>query len=228
MRLDYFLAHTTSWSRKEAKRFIAKGKIRVNGDVVTKPNASVTEDCKVESHGEVILWRKEKYFALYKPADYVSALEDSESPVLIDLIEPEERKNLKIVGRLDKDTTGLIFLTTDGQWLHRITSPKHDCYKTYRVYCADPISEANCKSLETGVMLNGEDLPTSPAKVERVSDTEILLSIKEGKYHQVKRMLAAVGNRVEKLHREAISDVNLDGLQEGQYRILTEDEIFQF
>ncbi|TDO98675.1 pseudouridine synthase [Marinomonas balearica] len=228
MRLDYFLAHTTSWSRKDAKRFIAKGKIRVNGEVVTKPNTPVTEECNVESHGETIQWRKEKYFALYKPANYVSALEDSESPVVIDLIDPEERKNLKIVGRLDKDTTGLIFLTTDGQWLHRITSPKHDCFKTYRVECADVIEESECRALESGVMLNGEEHPTSPAKVVKLSDKEILLSIKEGKYHQVKRMLASVGNKVEKLHRESISDVNLDGLEEGQYRMLTEEEINQF
>jgi len=148
---------------------------------------------------------------------------------VIDLLGTHLGQPLKVVGRLDKDTTGLLLLTTDGQWLHRITSPKSVCQKRYRMTLAEPIDDHALKQLEEGVMLNGEQVPTLPAKAQRIAEAEIFLTIQEGKYHQVKRMLAAVGNRFETLHRDQIGSLVLDeGLQPGEFRELTKDEVAYF
>ena len=136
---------------------------------------------------------------------------------------------LHCAGRLDLDTTGLLLVTDDGQWSHRITSPRHECAKTYRAWLADPVEPAVIEQFASGVQLRGERQLTRPAELELVTPTEALLTIHEGKYHQVKRMFAAVGNKVIRLHRERVGSLALGSdLAPGQYRALTPDEIAAF
>jgi 16S rRNA pseudouridine516 synthase len=133
---------------------------------------------------------------------------------------------LHFAGRLDVDTTGLVLLTDDGKWSHRITSPKHKCDKTYYVWLADPVGEDYAERFKQGIELRNEREATLPAKLDVITEHEVRLTIREGKYHQVKRMFAALGNKVEALHRERIGDIVLDEeLEPGEYRYLTEQEI---
>ncbi|MFT2109524.1 pseudouridine synthase [Marinomonas sp. 2405UD68-3] len=226
MRLDYYLSHAQGLSRKDAKINIKKNKVQVNGVVVKKANHQVLESDQIMLGDIVIEWPSDRYYMMNKPADLVCANQDAEQTTVMTLLPEHLHKGLNIVGRLDKDTTGLLLLTTDGQWLHRITSPKHECSKTYLVHLDSVMSEQAVSELTQGVMLNGESVSTLPATVEVVTETCIRLTIKEGKYHQVKRMLAAVGNHVVSLHREGIGGVELDSeLAVGEFRELTLEEI---
>jgi len=229
LRLDFYLSHVTDLARKAAKIAASKGRVTVNGVVVKKANYTVQEGDQICLDDALLAWPSEGYYLLHKPAGYVCATEDSDHPTVLDLLPSHLGQALKIVGRLDKDTTGLLLLTTDGQWLHRITSPRNACNKRYRMMLADPISDEELKQLEEGVMFNGETQPTLPAIAERISECDIYLTIQEGKYHQVKRMLAAVGNKVEELHRDQIGPLKLDAdMPAGEFRELTEEEVAYF
>ena len=229
MRLDFYLSHVTDLARKASKIAASKGRVTVNGVVVKKANYTVQEGDQICLDETLLEWPSEGYYVLHKPAGYVCATEDPDHPTVIDLLPSHLGQDLKIVGRLDKDTTGLLLLTTDGQWLHRITSPRNACNKRYRIMLADPITDDALKQLEEGVMLHGEPQPTLPAVAERISECEIYLTIQEGKYHQVKRMMAAVGNKVEELHRDQIGPLCLDeDIEPGQFRTLTDDEVAYF
>lgn len=225
MRLDYYLAHAANLSRKEAKIAIAKGRVLVNGESKLKANTGVTDSCDVILDKKPLSFQQNRYYMMHKPEGVVCALQDDEHSVVLDLLPNEIKKELKVVGRLDKDTTGLLLLTTDGQWLHKITSPKHDCPKTYLVDLADKIEQDAVNALEQGVLLNGEIDLTKPAKVVVHSDKQISLTISEGKYHQVKRMLAAVGNKVEALHRSQIGSLVLpEALPLGEFQELSQEQ----
>lgn len=229
MRLDFYLSHVTDLARKASKIAASKGRVTVNGEIIKKANHPVQESDVIYLDDTRLAWPSEGYYLLYKPAGYVCATEDAEHSTVVDLLPSHLGQSLKVVGRLDKDTTGLLLLTTDGQWLHRITSPKKACNKRYRVVLVDTIDDAALEQLEKGVLLNGESHLTLPAIVERLSDNEIFLTIQEGKYHQVKRMLAAVGNKVETLHRDQIGGLTLDeSLSPGEFRALTESEVSYF
>ncbi|MGO3346217.1 MAG: 16S rRNA pseudouridine(516) synthase [Marinomonas sp.] len=229
MRLDFYLSHVTDLARKASKIAASKGRVTVNGEIIKKANHPVQESDVIYLDDTRLAWPSEGYYLLYKPAGYVCATEDAEHSTVVDLLPSHLGQSLKVVGRLDKDTTGLLLLTTDGQWLHRITSPKKACSKRYRVVLVDTIDDAALEQLEKGVLLNGESHLTLPAIVERLSDNEIFLTIQEGKYHQVKRMLAAVGNKVETLHRDQIGELTLDeSLSPGEFRALTESEVSYF
>ncbi|WP_339803052.1 pseudouridine synthase [uncultured Marinobacter sp.] len=237
MRLDGFLAQASGLSRKEARRAINRGLVSVNGKKVRSASHTVTTDDRVDFQdhnagdvsGLTLALPNERYLMLNKPAGMVTATTDSSQPVVLDLLPPELKPGLHPVGRLDKDTTGLLLLTTDGQWSHRITSPRRACPKTYRVSLAEPLAADARQQLETGVLLNGEARETRPARVELIDDKTIDLTITEGRYHQVKRMLAAVGNHVAGLDRRRIGNISLDpGLAPGQYRELTPEETAAF
>ena len=215
MRLDYFLAHSAGLTRKEAKQLISRGAVTVEGEARPKANLQLRDGQGVWLHGEPVQLPGHRYLMLHKPAGVVCSTDD-----------PELRQDLHPAGRLDRDTTGLVLLTTDGQWSHRLTSPNHQCDKRYRVSCADPVSDADLQALCDGILLRGEDAPTLPARAERVDTHQLLLTIHEGRYHQVKRMLAARGNKVVVLHREQIGEIALDaGLAPGEFRALSEEEI---
>lgn len=229
MRLDQFIATSSPLSRKEARRAIHASKVEVNGEVWKDTGKHLPAGAQVLLEGEQLTLQGERYIMLNKPAGVVSATQDSEHPTALDLLPAElteVARNLHIAGRLDADTTGLLLLTTDGKWSHRVTSPRVDCPKTYRVNLSTPILDSTIKALETGVMLHQDPKPTKPAQVKVLEPKLVELIISEGRYHQVKRMLAAAGNHVEALHRQRIGDIILDSaLEPGDYRELTENEI---
>ncbi|WP_373000743.1 pseudouridine synthase [Marinobacter sp.] len=222
MRLDQFIANSTELSRKEAKRAISRGEVTVNDQPCRSANSQLAGHERVALSGTPLSLPGERYLMMNKPAGVVSATTDSDHPTALDLLPADITRNLHIAGRLDADTTGLLLLTTDGQWSHRVTSPRTDCPKTYRVTLSEPLTEAAAQQLEHGVDLHNDPRPTRPARITVLEDRIIELTISEGRYHQVKRMLAAVGNHVEALHRVRIGQVSLDtALKPGGYRELT-------
>jgi len=226
VRLDQFIATSTDLSRKEAKRAIGSGRVQVDGTPCNSANTKINATAAVTLDGCPCNLPTERYLMLHKPAGVVSATEDSEHPTALDLLPGDLAHRLHIAGRLDLDTTGLLLLTTDGQWSHRLTSPRVQCPKTYRVTLAEPIGLEAVEKLEQGVMLRNDPKPTRPASVTIVQERLIEMTISEGRYHQVKRMLAAVGNHVEGLHRSRIGAISLDpDLSPGEFRDLTPEEI---
>jgi 16S rRNA pseudouridine516 synthase len=226
MRIDKFLCETLGVTRKQAGRVLKSESVTIDGEIVKSGAIKVGKTADVQFEGRSLTLSGPRYFMMHKPAGVVCSHEDAFNPTIFVLLDEVNAEKLHIAGRLDADTTGLLLLTDDGQWSHRITSPKHQCTKTYRVWLADPISEDTASQFEQGVMLRSEQQATLPAKLEQVGEYEALLTIQEGKYHQVKRMFAAVGNKVDALHRESVGALELDDtLEPGEYRPLTDEEI---
>ncbi|MEE4243907.1 MAG: pseudouridine synthase, partial [Kangiellaceae bacterium] len=176
--------------------------------------------------GEEIAHIDKRYFILNKPEGFVCATKDREHLTVLEFIDEPRKENLSVAGRLDIDTTGLVILTDDGQWLHQVISPKHQCEKVYLVETLKPVTEKQIAKLEKGVWLKNDETRTKPAKVEVIDEYHYRLTITEGRYHQVKRMFGAIENKVESLHRERIGSVVLtDELMPGEYRALSESEI---
>lgn len=226
MRLDYFVANATTLSRRDAKKAINTGRVRAGGQVCRKAATNIDAVTQVSLDDQPLSLPGERYLMLHKPGGVISATTDSQQPTALDLLPADIGHGLHIAGRLDADTTGLLLLTTDGQWSHRITSPKVECPKTYRVTVAEPVDDLAITQLQQGVLLHGEARPTRPADVHLLNAREIDLTLSEGRYHQVKRMLAAVGNHVTELHRWRIGTLVLDdSLAPGQYRELTAEEV---
>ncbi len=229
MRLDKYISQSLGITRKETKQLLRQGLVEIDGQTVYKPEHHVTEECEVTFEGRSIQTPGPLYLMLHKPEGYICATKDGRHPTVLDLLADEPRGHtVHPVGRLDIDTTGLVLLTDDGQWSHGITSPKHQKDKRYHAWLDTPLEEGVEKKFTKGIMLEGEKKRTLPAQLVRLSDTEVLLTIQEGRYHQVKRMFAAVGNHVIRLHREAIGAIELDtNLAPGEYRHLSNEEIEQ-
>lgn len=226
MRLDYFLAHSAGLTRKQAKQCLRRGDVAVAGEPRPKANLQLHSGQAVWLDGQPLALPSHRYLMLNKPVGVVTSTADPGHRTVLDLLPKAQRSGLHPAGRLDVDTTGLVLLTTDGQWSHRVTSPNYHCPKRYRVTCAEPVSDADLEALSAGVLLRGETRPTAPAQAQRLGERRLLLTLAEGRYHQVKRMLAARQNRVVALHREQIGTLTLDeNLAEGQSRALTEMEI---
>ncbi|WP_444905134.1 16S rRNA pseudouridine(516) synthase RsuA [Microbulbifer sp. CnH-101-E] len=226
IRLDKAVSQVTDLSRSDVKRAAKAERISVNGEIVTDPAAKVQASDALYLDGEPLHEPGPRYIMLNKPLGYVSATKDGEHPTVLDLIDEPNKAKLHIAGRLDIDTTGLVLLTDDGQWSHKVTSPNHHCEKTYYALLAEKIEEDAVAKFVKGIWLNNEKKRTKPAKLEILYANEVRITIGEGRYHQVKRMFAALGNRVIELHRERIGDIFLDEeLQEGEYRLLTSEEI---
>ncbi|KAB0289969.1 16S rRNA pseudouridine(516) synthase RsuA [Vibrio fortis] len=226
MRLDKFLCDSLGVTRKEATQILKSKTVTVN-DVMQKSGATkVTEECVVEWQGNELRVQGTRYIMVYKPEGFVCSHEDSSNRTVFDLLDEIKMDKLHFAGRLDVDTTGLVLVTDDGQWSHRITSPKHKCEKMYRVWLVDPVEDDYVEKFKEGIQLKSEDGLTLPAHLEVRAEREVLLTIHEGKYHQVKRMFAALGNKVEALHRERIGEIEMDeSLELGEYRYLTQEEI---
>ncbi|MGV3003139.1 16S rRNA pseudouridine(516) synthase RsuA [Vibrio sp.] len=228
MRLDKFLCETLGVTRREATILLRRGEVTVDGQIVKVASIKVGEGSYVEWQERHLPMPGPRYFMLFKPDGFVCSHEDSNNPTAFALLDEVNMDKLHFAGRLDVDTTGLVLITDDGQWSHRITSPKHKCEKTYRVWLEDAIGDDYIQQLQDGIQLRNEKGLTLPAKMEVVdfSQNELLLTISEGKYHQVKRMFAALGNKVEQLHRESIGMIVLDEtLEPGEYRPLTNEEV---
>lgn len=226
MRLDKFIAGVTDLSRSDAKRAIKAGDVYVAGIVIYDAQFDVEPTAPVELAGQLLRSATPRYFMLNKPDGYICAARDRRHSTVLDLLDVDNRDELHIAGRLDIDTTGLVLLTDDGQWSHRVTTPKSDCQKTYWLQTAEPIPQAAVVQFARGLFLHSEKQRLQPAQLDIIDECTARLAISEGKYHQVKRMFGAIGNAVVKLHREAIGPVTLDpNLAAGEYRPLTAAEI---
>ena len=226
MRLDKFICESTPLTRSQAKKVISQGRININGSIVRNSGYKTAKTETIEFDGELISARGFRYIMLNKPADFICSNVDEQLPSLFNLIDVQKKEQLFIAGRLDADTTGFTLITDDGKWAHKITSPRQKCSKTYLASLDGVIEENAIAQFEEGVQLKSEPQPCLPAALEILSETEVRLTIKEGKYHQVKRMFAAIGNHVISLHREKIGGVQLDDkLELGEWRYLTDDEV---
>lgn len=226
MRLDKFLSELNIGSRSQVKDLIRKGLITINGIPASAADQKIDEyQDAVAYRGEILRYQKFRYYMLNKPSGVVTATKDNLSKTVLELLPPQKRKNIFPVGRLDKDTEGLLLLTDDGELAHRLLAPNRHVDKTYLAEIARPLSEQDCLALEQGVDI-GEAALTRPALVEKISEKEILLTIHEGKFHQVKRMLQTVGNKVTALKRVKFASLSLDkNLAPGEYRELTDSEV---
>lgn len=228
MRLDKFLCDALGTTRKEATQILKSGDVTVDGQSQKSGAFKVSDTSVVEWQEREVTLSGPRYIMLFKPEGFVCSHEDGFNQTAFVLLDEANMRGLHFAGRLDVDTTGLVLITDDGQWSHRITSPKHKCDKTYRVCLADPIQADYAEKLAQGIELRNEREMTLPAQMEVVdeAENELLLTIHEGKYHQVKRMFAALGNKVIGLHRERVGDIVLDDtLEPGEYRFLTEEEV---
>ena len=225
MRLDKLLTELGKSSRSEGGKLIRSGKVTVNGEIIKKPDYKIDpENDEVSLFGEILTYKKYTYIMLNKPDGYVSATDDEKEKTVLDLVDPEDRRRgLFPCGRLDKNTLGLVILTNDGDGAHRLLSPKHHVEKIYKFISRDPVSENDIKSLEAGVDIGG--YLTKPCRVKMISECEGEITLIEGKYHQIKRMLEAVNNKIVYLERITFGNIQLDpSLKRGEWRYLTRDE----
>ncbi|TKB44107.1 16S rRNA pseudouridine(516) synthase RsuA [Thalassotalea mangrovi] len=226
MRLDKFICRCSELSRSEAKKLLKLGEVRVAGTVVKDPGFQVYPESDVTLFDNPLRFEQARYYMLHKPQDCICSNIDELYPSVLHFLDVDRAFDLHIAGRLDADTTGLVLITDDGHWSHHITSPKKDCNKRYRVVTSKDIPESAVQAFADGVQLQNEAKLTKPANLEILTPREALLTISEGKYHQVKRMFAAIGNRVVGLHREQVGDIELDpDLEPGQWRPLTDAEV---
>lgn len=233
MRLDRFISEALGMSRKEATLLLRRGEILVDGSINKKGATQLQEDSLVEWQGQPLKLHGPLYFMMYKPVGYVCANSDGLHPTVFDLLRrhfPDlATDSCHTVGRLDKDTTGLLLVTNDGQWSHRISTPKNEWKKIYRAQLAEPLTEEAERAFAQGILLRQETELTAPAQLKALGPTEALVTLHEGRYHQVKRMFAAIGNKVLRLHREQIGSLTLDPtLKVGESRLLSAQEVESF
>jgi len=206
MKLYHALQSQGFGTRKHCVARVRAGEVAVNGVVCDNPEAQV-DPAQLELTLDGVTWpyREKVYVLMHKPAGYECSHHPSHHSSVFALLPPHLlQRGVQCVGRLDQDSTGLLLFSDDGQFIHRMTSPKKNVAKVYRAVCADPVSDAMLEALRSGVQLNDEPAPIAALACERLDETSLRLTLSEGKYHQVKRMIGATGNRVEALHREAI------------------------
>lgn len=226
MRLDKMLAHLGYGSRKEVKEYIRKGYVMVNGETITNDDYKVDEESdEIVFLDQELHYEKMLYFILNKPDGYVSATYDSKDPIVLDLIDGHENRGLFPVGRLDKDTTGLLLISNDGKLAHKLLSPNKHVDKVYELTFSGTFKPAYHKYFNEGITLD-DGYKCMPATFELLGDNHGLITIKEGKYHQVKRMMQALNMEVLTLKRVSFGPLTLpDDLKLGEYRELTESEL---
>ena len=225
MRLDKFLSNMGKATRSESGKLVRMGKVLVNGVPAKKSDMQINEDCdEIVLNGIPVTYKKFTYIMLNKPEGYVSATDDPHEKTVLDLVDPEDRrKGLFPCGRLDKNTLGLVILTNDGEGAHRLLSPKHHVSKVYKFEALSPISQKDVEMLEMGVDIGG--YITKPCKVNLTGEKNGEITLTEGKYHQIKRMLEAVDNKITYLERISFGAILLDpSLARGGWRYLTQEE----
>lgn len=229
-RLDRIIASTGKWSRREVRELARRGSISVGGVVVRSAEVKCDpETVEITVNGEVLCYRRYIWIMLNKPAGVLSATEDGRGKTVLDLLPQElQRQNLFPVGRLDKDTEGLLLLTNEGALAHALLSPKRHVDKVYYARTAGCLTEKDAQAFAQGMSLE-DGLVCLPAKLEILSageESECFVTVREGKFHQVKRMLASRGKPVLYLERVQMANLSLDrGLSRGSFRFLTEEEI---
>ena len=232
MRIDKYLANMNVGSRKEVHQLIKKGIVAVNGTTVKTPKQQVKESDQVTVNGDAVAYQKYHYFLLNKPKGVLSATEDRSQPTVISILAPQDRyQGIVPVGRLDKDTTGLLLLTNDGQLNHELLAPGKHVDKVYRAEIAGVANEETVKTFASGMTL-GDGTKLQPAELKILSQDEehdrstIEIKICEGKYHQIKRMFGAVGMKVVELERISMGKLTLPAnLKRGEYLELKLEDI---
>ena len=227
-RLDKILAGTGRWSRKEARELIRAGRVAVNGATAAAPEGKYDPAASFTVDGEPVSGQRLVYLMLHKPAGVLSATEDPRQSTVLDLLPPHLRRvGLFPVGRLDKDTEGLLLLTNDGELAHRLLSPRKHVDKAYYARLDGPVGEEDIAAFAGGMVLE-DGTRCLPAGLEPVGEDGCLVTLREGKFHQVKRMLAARGRMVRYLKRLSMGPLRLDeALKPGQWRPLNGDEMEQ-
>ena len=224
MRLDRFLAHLGLGSRKDVRLLIRTRRVMINEKVATKDSDQVNSSIdKVTLDGEPLIYKEFKYYLLNKPVGYVCANEDNLTATVMELNPDFNRFSLHTVGRLDKDTTGVLLLTNNGRLTHQLISPKYNIKKLYYAEVDQDLSDDLIQQFSDGFVVNNEYL-TLPARLEIISPRFARLTLNEGKYHQVKRMFLHFGYKVISLHREQFHTLRVDDLAPGQSRELTSEE----
>jgi len=226
MRLDKYISNGRDLSRTQVRRLVKAGAITINDEICKNSAQQVSNNDQVTLHKQPLSPPKARYFMLNKPAGYICATHDGEHPTVLELLDEPRQKELQIAGRLDIDTTGLVLITDNGQWNHAVTAPNKHCQKIYHVTTTKTIINKDQQAFKQGLWLDGEKKATLTADLTILHSNECTLAIHEGRYHQVKRMFAAVGNRVESLHRASIGSIILDqNLAPGEYRPLLASEV---
>lgn len=228
MRLDKFLSEMGVGTRSEVKAYLKKGQVTLNGEIVKKPEVKIDENNdKVCYLGQVLSYESVQYFLLNKPAGCVTATRDHLSDTVMSFLPENRRDDLFPVGRLDKDTEGLLLITNDGQLAHELLSPRKHVDKTYFAVIDGEVREEHKQLFQDGLNIGDEDL-TLPAKLNILKSgetSEIELTIHEGRFHQVKRMFEAIGTKVTYLKRISMGPLTLGNLQPGEVRVLTDEEL---
>lgn len=225
MRLDKFVSDAIGITRKDSKNLIKKGLVAVNGEIIKDVGANVSDSDELIVEGKRAEYKKFIYLMMNKPQGYISATDDKRQKTVLDLL-PENfsRYDLFPAGRLDIDTEGFLLLTNDGQTAHNLLSPSKKVGKEYFARLEKPLSHKDALTIEQGVDIGG--YVTKPSRIDQKSDTECVITIVEGKFHQVKKMFEAVGNKVIYLKRISFASLPLDpSLSLGEYRHLTDEEI---
>ena len=227
VRLDKYLADLGIGSRREVKDWIRDGRVRIDGQLCCKPEQKLDTDSQsLTLDGEALTYNKFRYFLMDKPVGVVTATEDREQNTVLDLLPPELKKlGLFPVGRLDKDTSGLLLLTNDGEFAHRVISPKSGVEKRYYAGIEGEVTDEDVKAFASGLSLR-DGTECLPAKLANLGPGRCLVTVTEGKYHQVKRMLAARGKPVQTLRRLAVGELVLpEGMEPGSVRELEESDL---
>ena len=227
MILEKMLQSQGFGSRKNCQNLIKNGAVQIQGEMVSDPKLKLKLDqLEFTVSGQTYQYREKVYIALNKPAGYECSHQATHHFGVFELFDHVLlERGLQCVGRLDQDTTGLLLLTDDGQFLQALTHPKKHVAKVYRMQTADAVTEEQLLNLEQGVELRNENGIFAATDVKQIAEHEMQMAIHQGVYHQVKRMLAAVGNKVEKLHRQQIGLLKLQDLGEGEWMYLTESQI---
>lgn len=229
IRLDKYLADMGLGSRSAVRQEITKGFAQVNDQTIRRPETKIETDTdRVVFRGEPVSYAEFEYYMLNKPAGYVSATEGRKEPTVLELIRDRQRRDLFPVGRLDKDTEGLLLITNDGETAHRLLSPKHHVDKVYYARIRGCVTEEDVRLFAGGVEI-GDEKPALPAELVILhagEESEIEVTVREGRYHQVKRMFQSVGKDVIYLKRLRMGTLILDpSLRPGEYRRLTKEEV---
>lgn len=232
MRIDKFLSNQGIGSRRDVRKLIQKGNVYINGTLINKIDVKIDATIDdIECNGQKVTYQSGVYLMLNKPKNCITATEDKHHKVVMDYIEHPQRRHLFPVGRLDKDTTGLLIITDDGQLAHDLLAPKKHVNKTYHAKLDKEITQSIIDAFYAGIELD-DGYKTQPATLKKIEDTEqpydVEVVIQEGKYHQIKRMFSACECEVLELKRVQMGSVKLDAqLAEGEYRELTQEEILQ-
>ncbi|WP_091932633.1 pseudouridine synthase [Propionivibrio dicarboxylicus] len=229
MRLDQLLQSQGFGSRNECRRMIECGRVSVgDAGIIRDPDTEIVlERARFVIDGVEFIYQRHVYIVLNKPADFECSHRPERYPSVFSLLPPDlVRRGVQAVGRLDSDTTGLLLLSDDGQFIHALSSPKKAVPKCYEVIARHSVPDTQLEQLEAGVVLRDDPQPAKAISCERVSETIVRMSVTEGRYHLVKRMIAATGNRVEQLRRVAIGGFQLpSSLAPGEWRWLESDEL---